>query len=108
MPKKKKAKAVSKTARKIVIKSGKSVRRAGHSNAAERRLEKLERRRREKARITPGQWAQPAPAHLEGRIVVPHIKSKYQSYFEFAENTEKKEKKLEFKASIAPVLKAAS
>jgi hypothetical protein len=60
----------------------------------ERRKNKLEKRK-DKAKITAAMWAGPAPAHLVGRLEIPKVKSKYQSYFEFAENTEKK-KKLEF------------
>jgi hypothetical protein len=43
-------------------------------------------------------WALPAPADLVGTLEKPTRKSKYHSYFEFAENTEKKDKKLEFQA----------
>jgi hypothetical protein len=61
----------------------------------ERRKNKLEKRKKDKAKITAAMWAGPAPAHLVGKLDVPKVKSKYQSYFEFAENTEKK-KKLEY------------
>lgn len=39
-------------------------------------------------------WAQlpPVPSGLVARLEAPKIKSKHQSYFEFAENTEKKKK----------------
>jgi hypothetical protein len=101
--KKKKIKAVARAAHAAAAKSGKPVQsekpaRAGKSKE-ERRMRKIEQRRREKAKITPSQWAAPAPSHLVGKREVPKVKSKYQSYFEFAENTEKK-KKLEFKASV--------
>lgn len=100
--KKKKIKAIARAAH-AAAKSGKPVQaekpaRAGKSKE-ERRLRKMEQRRREKAKITPSQWAAPAPSHLVGKREVPKVKSKYQSYFEFTENTEKK-KKLEFRASI--------
>lgn len=62
----------------------------------QRRQKKLELRRKEKSKITAAQWAEPAPSHLVAKLDMPKVKSKYQSYFEFAENTEKKEKKLEF------------
>jgi hypothetical protein len=65
----------------------------------ERRANKLaerERRKKEKKAITPAQWNAPAPSHLVAKLDIPRIKSKYQSYFEFAENPEKKEKKLEY------------
>jgi hypothetical protein len=104
--KKKKIKAIARAAHAAAGKSGKSGKpaqpekpvRAGKSKE-ERRMRKIEQRRREKAKITPSQWAAPAPSHLVGKREVPRVKSKYQSYFEFAENTEKK-KKLEFKASV--------
>lgn len=105
MPRKKKA-ALVKAATRAALggkpgkprKAAKAVRVGGKKE--ERRLAKLEQRRRDKAKITPGQWAEPAPAHLVGTLNVPRAKSKYQSYFEFAENTEKK-KKLEFQASTS-------
>ena len=96
---KKKAKVLTKAAR-VAAKSGHNVRAGG--NKEERRLRKLEQRRRDKAKITPGQWAEPAPAHLVGKLNVPKVKSKYQSYFEFAENTEKK-KKLEFQVNLPAI-----
>jgi len=107
--KKKKIKAIARAAQAAAAKSGKPAQpgkpvqsgkpaRAGKSKE-ERRMQKIEQRRREKAKITPSQWAAPAPSHLVGKREVPKVKSKYQSYFEFAENTEKK-KKLEFKASV--------
>ncbi|RDW82093.1 hypothetical protein BP6252_03205 [Coleophoma cylindrospora] len=47
-------------------------------------------------------WAQlpPVPSGLVARLEAPKIKSKHQSYFEFAENTEKK-KKLETTVTTA-------
>jgi hypothetical protein len=64
----------------------------------ERRARKLEYRKKDKKLITADMWALPAPADLmaKGRLERPKVKSKYYSYFEFAENTEKKDKKLEF------------
>jgi len=71
--------------------------------AAERREQKL-RRRAEKERllkkdknmkhskITAEMWEQPPPAHLVAKLEVPKVTTKYQSYYEFAENTEKKKK----------------
>src|SRR3954469_4690291 len=61
-----------------------------------RRERKLELRKREKKQYTAEQWAIPAPSHLVARLERPKHKSKYHSYFEFAENTEKK-KHLEHK-----------
>jgi hypothetical protein len=59
---------------------------------------KKEHRKRDKKVYTADMWAVPAPSHLVARLEVPKHKSKYHSYFEFAENTEKK-KRLEFKVS---------
>ncbi|TVY84399.1 hypothetical protein LSUE1_G001838 [Lachnellula suecica] len=100
---KKKTKALLKAARIVTVKNGKPSKalRAGNSKE-ERRIAKMVQRKREKAKITPSQWAAPAPAHLDGRLRVPKFKSKYQSYFEFAPNTEKKDKKLEFKVTNDP------
>jgi hypothetical protein len=81
--------------------SSKAARRA--ANAAlkeERRARKLALRKREKNGYTADMWAQPAPSHLVAKLDVPRVKSKYQSYFEFAANPEKKDKKLEFKADL--------
>jgi hypothetical protein len=66
----------------------------------ERRARKLEKRRKEKKTYTAEMWAAPAPSHLIAKLDIPKVKSKYQSYFEFAENTEKKKKKLEFTAGF--------
>jgi len=66
----------------------------------ERRARKVERRRKEKKAITADMWAEPAPSHLVAKLNVPKVKSKYQSYFEFADNPEKKQKKLEFQARV--------
>jgi len=57
---------------------------------------KKEHRKRDRKTYTADMWAVPAPSHLVARLEVPKHKSKYHSYFEFAENTEKK-KRLEFK-----------
>lgn len=62
----------------------------------ERRIRKLERRKKEKRNYTADDWAAPAPSHLVAKLDLPKVKSKYQSYFEFADNPERKEKKLEF------------
>lgn len=61
----------------------------------DRRAKKLERRKKDKKSYTAQDWAEPAPDHLIAKLDLPKHSSKYQSYFEFAENTEKK-KKLEF------------
>ncbi len=66
------------------------------STKEERRAMKLEKRRKEKKAFTADQWREPAPSHLVAKLDIPRVKSKYQSYFEFADNPEKKEKKLEF------------
>lgn len=66
-----------------------------------RRLKKLEKRRHEKQAITAEMWAAPVPSHLVARLDVPKITTKHKTYFEIADNHEKK-KKLEFTAS--PIL----
>jgi hypothetical protein len=76
----------------------KNSRKAKHIAKEERHKHKMEKRKKDKAKITASMWAGPAPAHLVGKLDIPKVKSKYQSYFEFAENTEKK-KKLEFQVS---------
>ncbi|KAL2073345.1 hypothetical protein VTL71DRAFT_10669 [Oculimacula yallundae] len=69
----------------------------------ERRAQKLEKRiqerRQEKKSYTADQWAAPAPTHLVAKLDQPKIKSKHQSYFEFADNPERKKKKLEFEVT---------
>ncbi len=70
----------------------------------ERRAQKLERRKREKRLITADMWAAPAPSHLVAKLDAPLVKSKYQSYFEFAENPDKMEKKLETKVGAFYIL----
>ncbi|KAF7892249.1 uncharacterized protein EAF01_010329 [Botrytis porri] len=67
----------------------------------DRRAKKLERRKKEKKSYTAQDWAEPAPDHLIAKLDLPKHSSKYQSYFEFAENTEKK-KKLEFQVTNDP------
>lgn len=87
---KKKAKALLKAAQAMPsTKAGKTVR-SGKSNNEERRQRKLEQRKREKAKITPQQWAQPAPAHLKGELDKPQIKSRYKTVYEILENKDKK------------------
>ena len=66
----------------------------------ERRARKLAVRKNQKKGYTADMWAEPAPSHLVAKLDIPRVKSKYQSYFEFAANPEKKEKRLEFKASL--------
>jgi len=56
-------------------------------------INKAEQKRREKAARTAAEWHIPPPSNLVAQIQRP--KSKYHSYFEFAENTDKK-KKLEY------------
>lgn len=93
------AKGVAKAASKAgkAHRTAKGAAKASNGTKAERRAHKLEQRKKEKKAITPAQWNEPAPSHLVAKLDVPRISSKYQSYFEFAENSEKKEKKLEFK-----------
>lgn len=77
-------------------KAGPSGSRAAKATKDMRRLHKLEKRRKEKKALTADDWNAPVPSHLVAKLDVPRVKSKYQSYFEFAENSEKKEKRLEF------------
>jgi hypothetical protein len=79
-----------------VVSASKVARRAERRDRKERRNAKLEHRKRDKKQYTADQWAEPAPAHLVAKLEPLKHKSKYHSYFEFAENTEKKKKKLEF------------
>lgn len=110
-PRAAKTKAAQKTAGQSVKSLQKKAKKA-HAHAvanpnahnlkkAERRAHKLQTRKQEagkkEKRIPPGiDWNGPAPSHLVGRLDVPRISTKHQTYFEFADNLEKK-KKLEFK-----------
>lgn len=89
-----KAAAVAKAARHAAREERKMARMARSGTSA-----KKEHRKRDKKVYTADMWAVPAPSHLVARLEVPKHKSKYHSYFEFAENTEKK-KRLEFKVTI--------
>ncbi|KAH7407576.1 hypothetical protein BKA64DRAFT_666918 [Cadophora sp. MPI-SDFR-AT-0126] len=71
----------------------------------DRRAHKLEKRKQEKKNLTAEMWAAPAPTHLVAKLDLPKIQSKYQSYFEFADNPEKKQKKLEFQVTNQPLEK---
>ncbi|CAL3972552.1 unnamed protein product [Diplocarpon coronariae] len=69
----------------------------------ERRARKLlERRKKEKKSYTAMDWSVPAPSHLVAKLDLPKVKSKHQSYFEFTQNPEKKQKKLEFQVTNKP------
>jgi len=98
MAKKKKAAAAKAKGGNAAL-IAKPARRAAGSKE-ERRARKLALRKKEKRNYTADMWAEPAPSHLVAKLDVPRVKSKYQSYFEFAANPEKKDKKLEFKASL--------
>lgn len=93
MGKKKKALAVK-------PQGGAALKATHRGNKEERHARKLALRRKQKQNITAETWAAPAPAHLVAKLDVPKVKSKYQSYFEFAENTEKKDKRLEFQVGF--------
>jgi hypothetical protein len=81
--------------------ASKAARRAANAaSKEERRARKLALRKKEKKGYTADMWAEPAPSHLVAKLDIPRVKSKYQSYFEFAANPEKKDKKLEFKARL--------
>jgi hypothetical protein len=81
--------------KKVLLPPGKGAR-ADRKAPKDRRNKKLEIRKKEKSKFTADQWAVPAPSHLVAQLEKPKHKSRYHSYFEFAENTNKKEKKLEF------------
>ncbi|PBP21326.1 hypothetical protein BUE80_DR007903 [Diplocarpon rosae] len=69
----------------------------------ERRARKLlERRKKEKKSYTAMDWSVPAPSHLVAKLDLPRVKFKHQSYFEFTENPEKRQKKLEFQVTNKP------
>lgn len=97
-------------------KGKKAVKASRTSDHADRRARKLERlaqrmpkslrpakshKLRDRGPDTAAAWSEPAPQHLVARLDVPKPRSKYHSYFEFAENTEKK-KKLEFQLTSDP------
>ena len=103
MGKKKKVPGAKAKGSKTAPNSKASRRAANAVTRDERRAHKLALRKKEKNGYTADMWAQPAPSHLVAKLDVPRVKSKYQSYFEFAANPEKKDKKLEFKASLAAV-----
>jgi hypothetical protein len=96
MAKKKKAAAAKAKGGNAAL-IAKPARRAAGSKE-ERRARKLALRKKEKRNYTADMWAEPAPSHLVAKLDVPRVKSKYQSYFEFTANPEKKDKKLEFQA----------
>ncbi|KAH6722195.1 hypothetical protein BKA61DRAFT_592018 [Leptodontidium sp. MPI-SDFR-AT-0119] len=83
--------------------AAKAARRGGSKQ--ERRAHKLEKRKQEKKNYTAEMWAAPAPTHLIAKLDQPKLKSKHQSYFEFADNPERKQKKLEFEITNKPLEK---
>ncbi|KAB8290673.1 hypothetical protein EYC80_008314 [Monilinia laxa] len=93
---------VHRTAQKEAREGRKSQKiRSARAGKEDRRAAKLERRKKEKKSYTAQDWAEPAPDHLIAKLDLPKHSSKYQSYFEFAENKEKK-KKLEFQVTNDP------
>ncbi|CZT00681.1 uncharacterized protein RAG0_08627 [Rhynchosporium agropyri] len=88
------AKAEATIAAKAARRSGPKQERRAHKLA-----QRLEKRKQEKKGYTADMWAAPAPTHLIAKLDQPKIKSKHQSYFEFADNPEKKQKKLEFQVT---------
>ncbi|PBP20427.1 hypothetical protein BUE80_DR008838 [Diplocarpon rosae] len=71
-------------------------------NQERRAWKLLERRKKEKKSYTAMDWSVPAPSHLVAKLDLPRVKLKHQSYFEFTENPEKKQKKLEFQVTNKP------
>ena len=65
-----------------------------------RRTAKMQKRKDQKRRDMKTTWEGPPPSNLVGKLELP--KPKYHSYFEFMENTERKEKKLEFQVPNSP------
>jgi hypothetical protein len=100
MAKKKKGLAAKAKATNVATTSKASRLAAIGASKEDRRAHKLALRKKEKKAYTADMWAEPAPSHLVAKLDVPRVKSKYQSYFEFAANPEKKDKKLEFKAGL--------
>ena len=94
MGKKKKAAVVAAKAAAVA----RAARRTAREERKIARSAKKEHKKRDRKAYTADMWAVPAPSHLVARLEIPKHKSKYHSYFEFAENTEKK-KRLEFKVS---------
>jgi hypothetical protein len=94
MGKKKKVAAAAAKAAAVA----RAARRAAREERKMAKSAKKEHRKRDRKAYTADMWAVPAPSHLVARLEVPKHNSKYHSYFEFAENTEKK-KRLEFKVS---------
>lgn len=89
--------------------TSKAARRAAHAALREeRRARKLALRKKEKKGYTADMWAEPAPSHLVAKLDIPRVKSKYQTYFEFAANPEKKDKKLEYQARVLTYLSPIS
>ncbi len=64
-------------------------------DAKARHEKKLSRRKRAHNMMQADDWHAPLPPGLNGKLEVPKISSKYATYFEFADNLEKK-KKLDF------------
>jgi len=65
-----------------------------------RRIAKMQKRKDQKKRDMKTMWNGPPPSNLVGKLELP--KPKYHSYFEFMENTERKEKRLEFQVPNPP------
>jgi len=76
-----------------------SAARAARADQKNRKQHKLDLRKKDRKQYTANQWAIPAPSHLVATLERPTHKSRYHSYFEFAENTEKKKNKLEYKVT---------
>ena len=65
-----------------------------------RRTAKMQKRKDQKRRDMKYMWEGPPPSNLVGKLELP--KPKYHSYFEFTENTERKDKRLEFQVPEPP------
>lgn len=73
----------------------------------ERRVRKMQHRMKDRRERlgSASMNAEPLPANLaaKGRLEKPKVNSKYKTYLEFAENTEKKEKKLDFQVCVGDI-----
>ena len=87
----------AKLPRKTAKRESKKVSRDKVNLVAKARHDKkmIERRKISHKMMRSEDWSNPPPAGLNGKLELPKISSKYATYFEFADNHEKK-KKLEY------------
>jgi len=97
--KKRKAKEASTKIKAARKQSQKLSKNALAAVAKDRHAKKIERRKLSHKLMRAEDWAIPPPPGLNGKLAVPKLSSKYATYFEFADNHEKK-KKLEYQVSV--------